>query len=193
MVTVSTTILPAARRWSLAEFYHLGEIGWFRGQEAELLNGEILVMSPQGALHYLCLERVADAVGRAFGAGYFVRRQAPLELDQETDPEPDVAVVRGGIDDQRQHPSTALLVVEIALTSLAHDRERKAALYALAGVEGFWIVNLVDRQLEVRRRPQVDAIDSTRAVFAEQVVFGPADSVRPLAAGNAVSVANLLP
>ena len=190
----STVCVPEARRWSLAEFYQLGELGWFQGQAAELIEGEILVMSPQGSLHYLCLERVAAALTRAFGPGYFVRRQAPLELDGETDPEPDVAVVRGQLDDQRQHPTTAVLVVEIASSSLDHDRGRKARLYAQAGIQEYWIVNLIDLRLEVLRQPGTATTDPTEYRYAQPLTFLPSDSVTPLGQpGAVVAVADLLP
>lgn len=95
-----------------------------------------------------------DALRKAFGEGTHVRIQLPLALDPSSEPEPDVTVVRGSPRDYRDaHPSAALLVVEVADTTLSHDRDQKGSLYARAGVADYWIVNLVDQVLEVYRDP----------------------------------------
>jgi Uma2 family endonuclease len=86
-----------------------------------------------------------------------VRVQDPLALDDESAPEPDLAVVRGRHADYRhEHPARAALVVEIAESSLAFDRVHKGSLYARAGIPDYWIVNLVDRVVEVYREPGAD-------------------------------------
>jgi Uma2 family endonuclease len=89
-----------------------------------------------------------------FGAGFMVRAQLPLALGQHSEPEPDVAVVLGTPDDYPDdHPNTAILVVEVSDSRLAYDRTIKASLYAAAGIPEYWIVNLVERQLEIHREP----------------------------------------
>jgi len=93
-----------------------------------------------------------------------------------SDPAPDIAVVPGAIDDYRDHhPSTAVLVVEVADTSLEFDRTRKMAMYARAGMADYWILNLADRRLEVSRDPR-------DAGYAAHFVLGPDDVISPLAA-----------
>ena len=78
-----------------------------------------------------------------------MRAQGPLALGRRSEPEPDIAVVQGTIDDFPEHPQTAVLVVEVSHSSLSFDRTDKANLYAGAGIAGYWIVNRVDRRLEV--------------------------------------------
>lgn len=120
----------------------------------ELIEGEILLMSPDKSRHAATVEIVADVLRRAFGARSSVRVQHPIALGARSEPEPDVAVVVGSPRDYVDaHPATALLVVEVADTSLAFDRTAKAAMYAAAGLPDYWIVNLVDRCVEVHREP----------------------------------------
>ena len=93
---------------------------------------------------------------RSGRAGLF-GRQGPIGLDEESEPEPDVAVVPGGPEDYRNaHPSRPVLTVEVAESSLESDRERKGSLYARANLEDYWVVNLETRVLEVYREPAVD-------------------------------------
>jgi Uma2 family endonuclease len=103
------------------------------------------------------------ALARAFGEGWEIRTQAPIALDEASEPEPDVAVVRGGPRDYAAaHPAEPALVLEVALTSLDFDRERKSSLYACAGRPKYWIVNLVDRVLEIRRAPGTFSFSALR-------------------------------
>src|SRR5439155_19564044 len=89
-----------------------------------------------------------------FGAGWDVRMEAPIALDDTSEPEPDVAVVAGSLHDYfTAHPSEPVLVVEVSLTRVALDRRYKSSLYARAGRQEYWVLNLVNRTLEVRREP----------------------------------------
>ena len=100
----------------------------------ELIDGLMLVSEPQSSSHFTAVRLVALALARAFGKGWDVRTEGPIALDDDSEPEPDVAVVRGGPRDYAEaHPADPVLVVEVSLTSLAFDREHKASLYARAG------------------------------------------------------------
>ena len=110
--------------------------------------------------------------------------------------DPDIAVVAGTprTRDLTKQPTTALLSVEVAGTTLGYDRHRKASIYARAGIEDYWIVNLRRGQLEVRRQPVANAHPRYGFGYASLTTFGPNDTVTPLAAPNAsVAVADLLP
>jgi Uma2 family endonuclease len=126
-----------------------------------------------------------------FGPGWLIRTQGPIALDAQSEPEPDVAVASGSLRDySREHPARPVLIVEVAGSSLSLDRNHKGSLYARARLEDYWIVNLVDRVLEVYRQPLVDA----SAPFASHQTLGPGSSIAPLAApDSAVLVADLLP
>jgi Uma2 family endonuclease len=124
-----------------------------------------------------------------------VRARAPLALDQESEPEPDVAVVPGGARDYlTAHPSQPALLVEVAESSLALDRGEKAGLYARAGVADYWLVNLVDEVLEVHRRPAPDPAAPYGWRFAALTRLERGHHIAPLVTPDVlVPVADLLP
>jgi len=184
------------RRWSRREYEHLVERGFFGCDERlELLDGLLLVKEPQSSTHMTALRLVEDAVRIAFGAGWDVRAQGPVALDRRSEPEPDVSVVRGSPRDYLDaHPRSPVLVVEVALASLRLDRTQKCRAYARAGVPEYWIVNLVDRVLEVYHEPaRLDAPRRRWGYRSVQTLSSEA-RVSPLAAPAArIAVADLLP
>jgi len=129
--TMSTAQL---RRWSRSDYDKMMEAGIFApGERVELIDGEIVEMSPQHSAHSTAVSLSAEALCTAFGAGFDVRTRMPLALDLYSEPEPDVAVVPGSPRDYRDaHPTTALLVVEVADSTEAYDRDQKGSLYARA-------------------------------------------------------------
>ncbi len=184
------------RRWTRVEYDRLIEAGFFRpGDRTELIGGGLIVAEPQGTAHFTGIRLVDDALRRAFGPGWDVRVQGPVALDDESEPEPDVAVVPGTSRDYRDaHPSRPALVVEVAESSLAMDRVHKGSLYARAGLPDYWILNLVDRVLEVYRDPVPDGSAAFGWRYRRAESFRPGDAVAPLAApGARVPVTDLLP
>src|SRR6266705_3333915 len=135
------------KRWKRVEYERLVETGVFTpGDRVELIDGLLVVAEPQSSPHYTAIRLVERVLARAFGQGWDVRTQAPIALDDDSEPEPDVAVVRGELRDYVEaHPADPVLVVEVALTSLEFDRGHKSSLYARAGRTDDWIVNLVNR------------------------------------------------
>ena len=185
-----------ARRWTRQEYERMVKAGVFPpGERAELIDGEVLKMTPQGSAHATAVRLTEDLLRTVFGPGHDVRVQMPLALDPSSEPEPDVAVVLGSPRDYRDaHPTSALLVVEVADTTLPYDREQKGSLYARAGVAEYWIVNLLDRGVEVHRDPT--SMPQARYGWAYRSVlqFGPERHISPLAAPQVrVAVADLLP
>ena len=183
------------RRWRRVEYEQLVELGIFTGERLELLDGLLVVREPQGGPHAAMVGQVGEVLRVAFGAEWHVRLQAPVALDDESEPEPDVAVVAGAFRDYvGGHPSTPVLVVEVAESSLRLDRRMKSGLYARARLREYWIVNLVDRALEVYRDPEPTADAPYRAVYVSVDVLRPPATVSPLAAPHArIPVADLLP
>jgi len=116
-------------------------------------------------------------------------------LDDESEPEPDVAVVPGSFRDYISgHPSRPVLLIEVSESSLALDRDHKGSLYARAGLADYWIVNLIDRVLEVHREPTPDPAASFAWHYQSVEVLGPEASVSPLASPGAhIRVIDLLP
>jgi len=186
---------PSPRKWTKAEYYQLAELGMFQGQRAELIEGEIMVMSPQKFSHFATLDRSCDVLRAAFGSGYWTRSQGPLDFGLPSEPEPDVSVVRGRRDDYSAHPLAAdtVLIVEVSDTTLAFDRGNKASLYARAGIADYWVIDLVHTQLEVRRSPVADASARYGFRFADLLTFGPGQSVPLLSLPSAIiTVSSLL-
>ena len=184
------------KRWTRLEYERLIDLAVFGpGERLELLGGQLLVREPQGRPHATGIRLVARALRAVFGSGWSIEAQLPVALDEESEPEPDIAVVVGEPRDYLgAHPSHPALVVEVALASLALDRGEKASLYARAGVADYWIVNLVDHVLEVYREPVADpdAAYGWRYVLIASLRGG--DSVAPVALpGAAIPVSDLLP
>lgn len=184
---------PRARHWTLAEYYQLAEEGWFQGQRVQLIEGEIIQMPPQGHEHFKSIGLVSRWLEHICGPEYWVRVQGPLNANSDTDPEPDIAVVRGSIEQFKDHPQTALLVIEIADSSLRLDR-RKAGIYAAAGVQEYWIVNLTDRCVEIHRKPLADKQSETGFTYQTRTVTGENEMISlELSPSAQVKVFELLP
>src|SRR5262249_40195189 len=124
------------RRWRRVEYERLVELGMFVGERLELLDGLLVVREPQGSRHASITGHIAQVLATAFGAGWHARLHSPLALDDDSEPEPDVAIVQGApLDYFGAHPATAALVVEVADSSLRLDRRLKGGLYARARLQ----------------------------------------------------------
>ena len=184
------------RRWTRPEYARLIEAGIFQPSEpVELLGGELMVSEPQDSAHYTAIGLVEDALRGTLGPGWLIRSQGPLALGEDSEPEPDIAVTRGTRRDYRdEHPSRPALVIEVAEASLPLDREHKGSLYAQAGVADYWILDLVDRVLEVYREPREDPAARFGWRYAWTEVLSSGSSATPLVApGARISVSDLLP
>jgi Uma2 family endonuclease len=183
-------------RWKRVEYERLIETGFFHsGDLVELVGGQLIVAEPQGSAHFAAIRAVEEALRAAFGPGWEVRGQGPLALDEESEPEPDVAVVPGSFRDYAAaHPSRPVLVVEVSESSLALDREHKGSLYARASLADYWIVNLVDQVLEVYREPVPDPAAPFGWRYRSVEILGREASVAPLALpGGHIRVIDLIP
>jgi Uma2 family endonuclease len=176
-------------RWTRLEYERMAEAGVFdSSMRIELIDGEVFDMPPQSTRHYTAIRLVERALREVFGDGFDVRTQGPLAINETSEPEPDVAVVAGSPRDYRlTHPSTAVLICEVADSSLGFDRVRKKRTYAHNGIGEYWILDLNASALEVYRAPQGDDY------LTKQTLAGP-DSIAPLDAPmRPVRVADLLP
>jgi Uma2 family endonuclease len=145
------------RRWTRAEYERLVELGLFERDPLELVGGQLIVAEPRSAYHASAIRRVDYALRGALPPGWIVSIQSPVSLDDESEPEPDLAVLPGRPGDHSTaHPSHPALVIEVAESSLTFDRRDKGSLYARAQLPEYWIVNLVERVLEVYRDPRPD-------------------------------------
>jgi Uma2 family endonuclease len=146
-----TEVRGRVSRLSVEEYHRLDEFNE-NGRRTELIRGIVIEKMSKSPLHSLLAKRLYDAINLLLPAGFVVRREDPLTL-ADSEPEPDVSVVRGGAADFRAvHPSSAELVIEVAVSSVTLDREN-TSLYAEAGVKEYWIVLGNDRQVEVYTEP----------------------------------------
>jgi Uma2 family endonuclease len=184
-------------RFTRREYARLIDHGFLDEDDpVELIDGLLLVKEPQSSPHRTAVLLAERALERAFGEGWFVQTQSPIAVDDRSQPEPDVSVVRGSPRDYvDSHPSRPALVVEVAQSGLGIARGRKAAAYARAGIAEYWIVNLVDRVLEVHREPARPGPARRHWGYAAMSAIGSDVAVAPLASGpsSAIRVADLLP
>lgn len=182
------------------EYYALGDNhffhGQFRDQRVQLIGGVILeetaVMNPP---HATGVRKATKAMERIFGDGYDVRAQFPLDLGLISEPHPDVAVVTGSFDDYAaQHPTSAVLVIEVSGTTLQTDTHYKADLYAAGGIADYWVIDLVNDRVIVFRGPRPEANSAFGHTYALPTIYTRDDKLTPLAAPHAsVFVNDLLP
>lgn len=183
------------RRWTRAEYDRLIDLGVFEGDNIELIGGQLIVAEPKGAYHASAVGTVHDALRAVLPPGWSVRIQDAVSLDGESEPEPDLVVVPGRPADYRHaHPATAPLVIEVSDSRLAFDRVHKGSLFARAAIQDYWIVNLVDRVLEVYRDPVADVSAIYGWRYGSVTSLTPRDVVTPLAFESIrIFVADLLP
>lgn len=181
-------LAPAVHRFTRDEYYRMAEAGLFREERVELLDGEIITRSPHNTLHASTVYRLVRTLERLIGTITCVRGQLPIVLSDRSEPEPDVAVCAPDPYDYSQaHPRAdqVLLVIEVADTSLIYDRTRKARAYAESGIPEYWIVNLLDQQVEVLTDPSGQGYRQQRQTLAGDVLSLPG--------GSTVAVGDILP
>ena len=188
--------LPAiqTKHWTRQEYDRLADAGILAPDErVELLEGEIVTMTPQHGPHSASIGLAEAALRKAFGPAHWIRIQLPLIVDPDSEPEPDLAVVPGSPRDYvNEHPRTALLVIEIADSTLERDRSYKSPIYARAGISEYWIVNLIERCLEIYRDPIISPGQPARYQVSRKVA--PTEIVSPLSAPHgSIAVTDLLP
>jgi Uma2 family endonuclease len=181
-------------RFTMEEYLHLAEIGFFGDQRVEFIEGEIIDMAPQHNPHAFVITVMGNLLTKWFPPDRFwVRSQATFKVLNSL-PEPDLAVLVGPPDPRGLFPESAILIVEISDTTLAADSKTKANLYAAGGIEDYWIVNIPGREVLVHRNPAKD--ESARFGWKYQSItrVAPGESVAPLAMPDAlIDPAQILP
>lgn len=182
----------ARRRFSVADYHKMGATGVLREDDPiELIGGELIVMAPIGGPHIAAVMALGNAFFAAVAARATVSIQNSLRLDEWNEPEPDVVLLRPRSDkywrDEPPLAAEALLVVEVADSSLAYDREVKVPLYARHGIPEVWVVDIAGGAIEVSRNP--DQGRYTDTFRAER-----GTSVEPLACpGARIAVVDVVP
>jgi Uma2 family endonuclease len=178
-------------RFTVAEYHRMAEVG-ILGEDSrvELIRGQIVDIAPIGAPHLGMVNRLTRLLPSVLSGRGMLSVRNPVRVDDGSEPEPDVVVLRPRTDDYETAtpcPSDVLLLIEVADTSLDDDRGIKAPLYAENGVAECWIVNLMDRVVEVHRQPQ-------NGRYADVRRLGPAEVLDiALLPGVALPVVDLFP
>lgn len=175
------------RYFKVGEYHRMGAAGVFSEDDRiELVEGEIVEMTPIGRRHAACVAKLTELLGRQQETIVWV--QNPVHLDEFTEVQPDVALLRRREDFySRSHPTPAdvLLVVEVADTSAAYDREVKLPLYARAGVPGVWLVDLNEGAVEVYAAPESGEYrESRRMARGESLAAREVAGFSPVAVGD---------
>lgn len=157
---MSTSLeVPTPHRFTVDDYYRMGELLEPGGPRTELLDGEVIDMTPIGSRHAACVDRTAEMFYRFAGSTLQVRVQNPIRLDEYSEPQPDLALVRARDDHYayaHPEPADVLLVVEVADTSGVYDRNQKLKAYAWAGVPEAWLIVLNSGTVEVHHEPGRD-------------------------------------
>ena len=192
----ASAAVPAAelvrekRKFTVAEYYRMAEVGILHHTErVELLDGEIIVMAPMGDRHANVVRRIGQALQQMARLAVTISVQCPLRLDDYSEPEPDVAILRFREDGYITHPGPAdtLVVMEVSDSTLDFDREVKSKRYAAAGIPEMWVLNLPGDCLDRLDQPGP-------AGYARHTIFRRGENISPAALPDlAFAVADLLP
>ncbi|MEI6442218.1 MAG: Uma2 family endonuclease [Nostocales cyanobacterium ELA583] len=152
--------VATAKRFTVTEYHRLAELGFFEEDErVELIKGEIIQMAAKGKSHSTFNRRLIRELTQLLGNRATLQNQDPISIPPNSEPEPDLAIVRNRADDyfiDHPKPSDILLIIEISNSTLKYDREIKLPLYAEAGISDYWIFNLIKYCLESYSQPYQD-------------------------------------
>lgn len=148
--------MPTAHRFTVDEYHRLTDFPSFTNRQVELIHGEIFDMSPKGSAHSAFNMLLLRLLIPMIGERAFVRSQEPITIPPDSEPEPDLVIAKLRDDEYRTshpQPKEVLLLMEVSDSTLSYDRSIKLSLYATAGIEHYWIFNLVDSRLERYSQP----------------------------------------
>ena len=177
------------RLLTVAEYHKMAEVGILDSDDrVELIKGEIIKMSPLNSPHTSHVKRLNALMFRLFGNHLTISVQDPITIEDHSEPEPDIALLAFSEDfyaERHPRPEDVLLLIEVADSTLAKDQQLKLPLYAEAGIKEYWIVNIVNKQLEVYQKPK----DSS---YTLQKIYTSGDQVSLENLGATIDVNSIL-
>ncbi len=154
------------RAFNTADYYRMAEAGILSDDDrVELIEGEVIQMSPIGSRHAGCVTRLNSFISGRMGSSVIVSVQNPVHLDEYSEPQPDVSVLKPREDfysNSHPTPDDVLIIVEVADSSVVYDRAVKVPLYARAGIAEFWLVDLVRNVVEIHSAPEQGSYSEMR-------------------------------
>ena len=166
-------VAPERWRFTVDEYHRMAEAGILAPDDrVELIDGQVVEMSPIGASHAACVRRLNRLFGRLLSDVAMVDVQNPIVLGARDQPQPDLTVLRPREDGYREHPRAAdlLLVIEVSDSSRAYDRDVKLPLYARAGIAEVWIVDLDGERIEAYRDAGLGGYRDVRVVSRGEIL-----------------------
>jgi Uma2 family endonuclease len=187
---LSTTKAAVRKRlFTVDEYYRMAQTGILSPSDRlELIQGEIVTMSPISPRHASIVSRLNHLFQPRVGDRAIVSTQSPLRLDAVSEPEPDFMLLHPREDfyaEAHPWPADVVLLIEVADSSLAYDRDVKSGLYAAAGIGEFWLIDLVTERIVVHRQPAADC-------FRQMRIFLPGEEIAPQAFPDLLPVAKIL-
>ena len=179
-------------RMTVDQYERLVQTGLLDGQPIELINGLLVNKMGKNPPHSWTVEALREAIDRLLAAGWSFRQEQPVAIPELNEPEPDLVVVRGSKDDYlKRHPRAddVALLIEVADSTLEKDRGPKLRAYARGGIQVYWIVNLIDRQLEIHTSPSATG-------YRDRQVLADGDEALLVIGGQEagrIPVSNILP
>jgi Uma2 family endonuclease len=179
------------KSWTVHDYHRMSELGILDPTErTELIAGHITLMVAKGTPHVITLQLFDRELLGQLGTTALIRTQDPIHLDDSSEPEPDLVIVRGEIldyVDRHPQPADIHLLVEVADSTLSYDCQIKDKVYAKAGIQDYWVIDLKNRQVHIFRDPQSTG-------YASQLILGESQTVSPLAfSAVMISIASILP
>ena len=171
--------ITTAKRFTIDEYNRLAELGFFHEDDrVELIRGEIIPMAAKGTLHSTFSRRLIRELSKLIGNQGTLQSQDPISINPDSEPEPDVAILRNKDDDYLNFhptPQDVLLLIEIADSSLKYDQEIKLPLYAEAGISDYWIFNIIENCLETYNEPYQDL--QGKFGYRRKVIYLPNETI----------------
>jgi Uma2 family endonuclease len=177
MEQANMSVQVARRYFNVTEFYRMAAAGVFSEDDrVELIEGEILEMSPIGSRHAACVGRLTELFSQQAGSRAIVWVQNPIRLNDYSEPLPDIALLKRRADFYAEHhptPADVFLIVEVADTSIDYDRNIKLPIYAQANIPEVWLVNLSKNIVEIYTQPANDKYQKSRRLKRGELLVSP--------------------
>jgi Uma2 family endonuclease len=179
-----------AKQFSIDEYHRLIESGFLQEDDRiELIKGELVQVAAKGFIHAACNGVLYRELSRLLLDKAAIRGQDPISLATDSEPEPDLLIARGVMEDyfaRHPNPADTILIIEVSDSTLKYDRTTKLQIYAEAGIAHYWIVNLPDAQLEAYSQPY-----QQRGIYQTQQIYLPSQSIEIPELGDVLSLSNI--
>jgi Uma2 family endonuclease len=189
--TIDTILSTNLKYWTVQEYHHMSEVGILdASQRTELISGKIVLMTAKGTPHVLTLRLLASSLEKSLDGSVLVSTQEPIQLDDFSEPEPDLAIVKGTMfdyADRHPRPEDVYLIVEVADSTLKKDCEVKDKSYARSNIPDYWVIDVKNRQVHIFRTP-------TPTGYASHLILSDSQTISPLAFPSIVlPISSVLP